>query len=149
MNRYDFELFADYFQFYLQDDDINLGDLSDAWDDAATQRMLAVAEGVVGVGTARNMDVPVTVEVHVGEPHIPDEAQRVCECSLTIRTGWIVAAGCTDYFPDAARIPVAPGCYRVRVSYFNLDSVVGLDGDDRYLVQLWRASAIPVTVHRP
>ena len=61
-NRYD--LFADYFQFYLQDDDQSFGDLSAAWTGEATERLLAVAPHVIGVGTARNMTVPVSVSVH-------------------------------------------------------------------------------------
>ena len=49
------EFFADYFQFYLQDDDPAFGNLAEAWTEDATQRLrIAVAPGIVGVGTARN-----------------------------------------------------------------------------------------------
>ncbi len=54
--RYD--LFADYFQFYLQDDDDSVGDLSEAWTEEAVERLLAVSRGVVGIATVRNMTVP-------------------------------------------------------------------------------------------
>ncbi|MHA7680256.1 hypothetical protein [Cupriavidus sp. PET2-C1] len=68
------QLFADDFQFYLQDETA-AGDLSVAWDATAVQRMFAVANGVIGLGTVRNMDVPVTLgreellRAHVGSPH--------------------------------------------------------------------------------
>lgn len=56
MTRHQFDVFADYFQFYLQDDDTQLGDLSEAWTPEAVDRLLAVVAGAVGVGTVRNTD---------------------------------------------------------------------------------------------
>jgi hypothetical protein len=144
MIQREYRLFADYYQFYLQDESA-AGDLSDSWTDEAVARLLAVAPGTVGVGTVRDAEVPVVVEVREEEPPPDFDAwDQVTECSLDVPSGRIVIAGCTDYFPDAARIEVPPGTYRVRVSYGALDSVSedGLDGDDRYRVQLWRAPAI-------
>ena len=56
--------------------------------------------------------------------------------------------GSTDYYPDAARIPVTPGMYVVRVYYGGLDTIrdLGLEGDDHYRVVLWPGPARPVTV---
>jgi hypothetical protein len=91
------------------------------------------------------MNVPVTVEVLDAEPHSDlDCWDHVTECSLEAPSGRIVIAGCTDYFPDAARIQVEPGAYRARISYGSLDTLSedGLDGDDRYRVQLWQAPPI-------
>jgi hypothetical protein len=144
MQRFSFELFADYFQFYLQDESAE-GNLSEAWTPEAVARLLAVAPGVVGVGTVRNTDVPVTVEVLEAEPEQDFAAwDHVTECSLDVPSGRIVVAGCTDYFPDAARVEVHPGSYRARVSYGALSTLSenGLDGEDRYRVQLWPASAV-------
>ena len=138
--RRDFELFADYFQFYLQDESAN-GNL-ESWSEEAVARFLAIPPGSIGVGTVRNMNVPVSVEVLDVEPE-PDFTSwyHVTECSLDVPTGRIVLAGCTDYFPDAARIEVPPAVYRARIPYGALDTVSanGLDGDDRYRVQLWPA----------
>jgi len=139
MNSTRLNLFADYFQFYLQDESAE-GDLSDSWTDEATDRLLAVAPGTVGVGTVRNMEVPVRVDVLEGEPPLDAEAwDHMTECSIQIDSGRLVVAGCTDYFPEAVRIPLAPGTYAVRVSYGGLASLSadGLDGDDHYRVQLW------------
>ncbi len=68
-------------------------------------RLLALAPGIIGVGTVRDMDVPVTVEI---SDLPPDEDikiwDQVSECTLEVSSGRLVIAGCTDYYPDAARI---------------------------------------------
>ncbi|WP_295984575.1 hypothetical protein [uncultured Variovorax sp.] len=148
MKSYDLQIFADYFQFYLKDEaaDANFGD---AWDEVATARMFAAASGMVGFGTARNMEVPVTLEFLDAEPanNLAD-FDHVVEGTLVVTTGPLVVAGCTDFFPDADRFPLEPGIYRVRLSSSGLDSLSedGLDGNDHYLVQLWLASAVKPTV---
>jgi hypothetical protein len=144
MRQFEYELFADYFHFYLHDESAE-GNLGERWTEEAVARLLAVAPCTVGVGTVRNMNVPVTVEVLDAEPHSDlDCWDHVTECSLEAPSGRIVIAGCTDYFPDAARIQVEPGAYRARISYGSLDTLSedGLDGDDRYRVQLWQAPPI-------
>ena len=134
-------IFADYHQFHLQDEAAD-GDLAEAWNQVASRRMLAVADGVVGLGTARNMDVPVSIEFLESEP-AADLAgfDHVVEASLVMRGNRLVVAGCTDYIPDAARFELAPGTYRVRLSASGFDTLSedGLDGRDHYLVQLWPA----------
>ncbi|MHC2437519.1 hypothetical protein [Bradyrhizobium sp. USDA 4451] len=148
MKSLELSLFADYFQFYIQDEPAS-GDLSAAWTEEATDRMLAIAPGTVGIGTVRNMDVPVTVTLLEQEPD-DDSANwdHVVEASLDVASGRVVIAGCTDYFPDAVRIETPPGSYRVRVSYGALDTLSenGLEGDDHYRLQLWPAAPIAVRV---
>lgn len=148
MNSHRLEIFADYYQFYLQDATAE-GSLSDAWDDAATRRMLAVSTGVVGFGTARNMNVPVTLEILEAEPFCElGSFDHVVEGSLVVATGPLVIAGCTDYFPDARRFDVQPGAFRVRLSASGLSSLSTdeLEGDDHYLVQLWPGDPIEPVV---
>ncbi len=148
LHQYDLELFADYYQFYLQDEGAD-SDLSDAWSDEATDRLLAVAPGMIGVGTARNMHVPVRIQILEYEPPTDfAEFDQVIECSLEVPSGRIVAAGCTDYFPEARRIEVPVGLYRVRVGFSNLKSLSadGLDGNDSYYLQLWQAPPIEVLI---
>lgn len=151
MLRRELELFADYFQFYLQDDDERFGDLSKAWTDEAVERMLAVAPGVVGVGTARNMTVPIVVEVLDEEPAADfDQWEHVVEAGLEVQSGRLVVAGCTDYLPAAERLPVSVGIYRVRMSCCGLSTITenGLEGDDRYRVQLWQVARLEPPVVR-
>jgi hypothetical protein len=139
MQTIELSIFADYHQFYLQDDDERFGNLSDAWTPEATDRLMAVAEHVVGIGTVRNMNVPVRIEVG---PQLPtlDRSQwdKVNRASLVCDTGRIVVAGCTDYFPDAKRLSVSPGIYDVLVGYKNLESLSedGLEGADSYHIFL-------------
>lgn len=135
-----YEIFADYHQFYLQDDDQSFGDLSAAWTEEVTERLLAVAPHVIGVGTARNMTVPVSVFVHGTHPQIKEEEwDHITTASVKIDTGRIVVAGCTDYFPAAARIDVQPGLYEAIVCYGKLESLSadGLEGEDSYHVHLF------------
>ncbi|WP_018762330.1 hypothetical protein [Arthrobacter sp. 135MFCol5.1] len=42
---------------------------------------------------------------------------------------------------SGGKVKVPPGTYRVEVQYFNLDSISddGLEGDDRYMITLFRA----------
>ncbi len=143
MAMHSYRLFADYFQFYLQDEAAN-GDLSDAWTDQAVADLVALAPGTIGVGTVRNMEVPVKVEIAAAPPPFQSSAwDHIVECDIDVPSGRIVIAGCTDYFPKAARIPVEPGHYRVRIYYGGFDTLSedGLDGDDRYEVILWKAQA--------
>ncbi len=115
VRRFEYELVADYYQFYLQDEGAT-GDLSNSWTQEAVDRLLAVAPGTIGVGTVRNMRVPVVVEVSDTEPDEDVNAwDQVNECSLDVLSGRMVVAGCTDYFPDAARIEVP----RVEVRFRN------------------------------
>ena len=63
MQCFELEIFADYFQFYIQDDNESVGDLSEAWTEEAVLKKLAITDGALGIGTARNMDVHVTVNI--------------------------------------------------------------------------------------
>lgn len=136
-----FEILADYFQFYLQDDDTRFGDLSEAWTKEAVEKLLALGPHVIGIGTARNMTVPVTVSLRETRPEIGEAGfERINECTIEIDTGRLVIAGCTDYFPDAARIEVPPGTYGALIGYKGFDTLSEdeLDGDDSYHIFLWR-----------
>lgn len=138
MPTYQLNLFADNFQFYLQDEDAN-GDLSDSWTPAAADNLLAIAPGIIGVGTVRNMTVPVTVEIRNDRPEERELWDKVNECAIEIPSGRLVIAGSTDYFPEAQRITVSPGKYTAQIYYGNLGSVSedGYDGEDHYKVILW------------
>lgn len=144
MKSHSFELFADYFQFYIQDEYVS-GIDGDSWGPEASDRMLALAPGAIAVSTIRNVTVPVTVEILETEPSLDLENwDHVTECSLTTLSGSLVVAGCTDLFTEAPRIAVTPGTYCARISGGGFDSVEKHweDGEDRYRVQLWPGLAI-------
>jgi hypothetical protein len=103
--------------------------------------MLALGPHAIGVRTAQNMTVPVSLRICDAGPDIGDaDFERVNECTIEIQTGRLVVAGCTDYFPDAPRIEVSPGTYHAVIGYRGLNTVSenGLDGEDSYHIFLRR-----------
>jgi hypothetical protein len=140
-------IFADYHQFYLEDDNSE-ADLAEIWDERTSADMIATGPGVVGVGTARNYHVPVTVRMLDSEPG--EELGRwdhVSEASLAVPSGRLLVCGPTEW-PDVRRIAIKPGHYRARVHCANLESVAqnGIDGDDFYEVVLWPGAEEPPRV---
>jgi hypothetical protein len=135
MARIELTIFADYHQFYIQDDDDRFGDLSQAWTEEAVNKLLAVSDHVVGIGTVRNSDVAVVLETCDELPDLaPDQWDRINKTALECESGRLVVAGCTDYFPEAYRLEVEPGTYDLLVGYRNLWAVSqnALEGDDSY-----------------
>lgn len=97
--RHEFNLFADYFQIYLQDGGAT-GDQSESVAPEAVDRLLAVPPRTIGVGTARNTTAPVVAEIADGPPGDDFGAwDQGNECSIDLSSGRLVIAGCTDYFP--------------------------------------------------
>ncbi|MBK7708160.1 MAG: hypothetical protein IPJ30_21025 [Acidobacteria bacterium] len=141
INRFDFQIDADFHQFYLEDESSPHG-TDTIWDQSSFERMLGVGEKLIAVGTGRLGEVPVAVEIHDSAPETQIERySRVNECSLEATSGRLVIAGCTDYLPDAARIAIESGFYRVRVLYVDLETVTDeIEGSDSYVLQLWKDS---------
>jgi hypothetical protein len=141
LKQYQYQLFADYFQFYVEDE--NPEDTTEhIWDAKRTVEVgLALGKGIIAVGTERNFTVPVSLEIHDSEPDDDFSMwDRVNECSIDVPSGTLVIFGCTDYRPDAARVQVDPQCYRARIYYGGLDTVTDFDkGNDTYKVALWIA----------
>lgn len=143
-----FTIFADYHQVYLQDDTAPTHEPL-IWDDAMVSDRVVLAEGLIALSTARNMEVPVEVFVTDGPPPFDNDAwDHAVICSITIRSGRLVILGCTDDITNAARIPLPPGTYRARALFAGLDSLSedGLDGDDRYRVELWPGAPLLLDV---
>jgi len=141
-------LFADYFQFYVCDAEYTT-DTGVLWDDVTTDRMLAVGSDLIAIGTARNMAVPVMLELASEEP-ADDFADwdQIIDCAVCFSSGKIIAFGCTENPDDAARFVIEPGSYRARVSYGALNdlSADGFEGRDHYRVQLWPGAPTPIAV---
>lgn len=143
----DYRLLADYYQFYVEDDEAN-ADWTEAWTEESVQDGAVAVPGAVVVRAARDQWVPVRVSVHDHEPELSlDDCDHAVETSVEVRSGRLVVAGCTDDFRTADRVPVQPGSYRVRVLYRNLDATTAADADeDSYEVLLWPGSAQPTRV---
>lgn len=138
MQAHDLEIFADYFQFYVQDADTK-EDFAEGWTEQAVAAMFVPKATALAVGTARNMNVPVRLEIHQSAPDDAGGWDRQHTASLLVNSGRLQVIGCSDYGPDAFVTPIQSGCHVVRVSYFSLETLSedGLDGDDRYLIQVW------------
>ena len=94
--------------------------------------------------TARNMTVPVCVEWHRQRPEPDlDAVQHVVEAGFACPSGRMVLAGLTDDWTMAPRLVVPAGAIGILASFAGLDTLddTSLDGDDRYLVQLWPRTA--------
>jgi hypothetical protein len=86
------------------------------------------------------MAVPVIVEWHDVRPRLEIERyQHVVEVGINCPSGVLVLAGTTDYEPTAQRLSVKAGPLGIRVNMSGLDTISedGLDGRDRYLIQIW------------
>lgn len=146
MSRFVFSIFADYFQFYLQDDAAPLDEVNfaEAWTEEAFERQLAATPCAIAIGTSRNMTVPVVLEIEASPPEDDPAAELVTEASFDVKSGRLVILGCTDYGPDAPRIDVVPGRYHARVFYYDQEMLCddALEGDDRYRLVLWPDPAV-------
>lgn len=124
-----FTVFADYYQFYLQDLQAYsqwLGshgtdpDLPPAgWTRQAVHiYRIGVEPHSLSVGTARNDRVTATLRVHSAEPPAwAKDAEHIVEADLDVPNGDVAVYGPTDNPDREAHISIAPGLYRVRVSY--------------------------------
>lgn len=137
------QLFADYFQLHVMDEDAE-DDLGEAWTGEAVSDGLAVAERTLGIGTATNVDVVVMVEL-LGRPPGDDAgaSEHVVEASIQVPSGRIAVLGCTDYLPDAARFEVPAGFVRVRASRANPGGVH--EASEQVHLQLWPAPTAPLS----
>lgn len=132
-------LLADYHQIHLGDVN-HASDFGLLWNERSTLDMLAVGPDAIAIGTIRNMETMLVIELH---PFSPDEDldhwDRVVDCSISVPSREMRVMGCTDYEADALVFNIPWNRIVLRVSYGDLDRISddGLDGEDRYRVQMW------------
>lgn len=138
-----FNIFADYFQFVVQDEKSE-DDFGSIWTEEALNRMVAIGETAICLGTLRNVDVPVEVHVMDVEPGLLlEELDHVAEGSFRSPTGRLVVMGCTEYFPDAPRFAVAPGSYRFLYLISGVETITSEwePAEDLYRLYIWPGEA--------
>ncbi|MFG3589503.1 hypothetical protein [Streptomyces sp. NPDC047990] len=126
------ELFADYFQIYVMDDDSEATEtgIGDVWTEQALLDGLGVDEHALAIGTAVNVTVTVAIDLLTGQPDDDsDDFDHVVEASVNLASGRLVVLGCTDYVPDAARFDMPAGWTRIRTSRRNLEAAAFPDPD--------------------
>ena len=142
-----YEIFANYRQFYLWDHERNSGAPTD-YDDEDIRRRIKAVPFVVVVQPERDMIVPVAIEVLAEPPSdgTIEEWDHVAEASLDLPSGKLEIHECTGGSIDILCVP--SGSYRVRVYFGGLSTLSsdGLDGDDRYRVVLWPGPVAPIRV---
>src|SRR5262245_9943626 len=151
--RCNFTIFADYFQFFLEDESMRRPVEID-WNSQSVSDLLVAGQRFIAISTVRNMRVPVIIEVYNSRPSpnfdqvIFQQADHVVEASIEIISGNLVILGTTDYYPDAPRISVAPDTYQARVYYVGLNTLSedGLEGNDSYRIVLFPGNQIAVKV---
>lgn len=138
-----FNLFADYFQFVVQDEESD-DDFATIWTADALSAQTAFGRSAICPGTLRNVEVPVEVVVTDEDPLVSlDDVDHAVEGSVEFPSGRVVVMGCTQYFPDAPRFDVQPGTYRALAVMTGTDSIQNEwdPADDKYIVYLWPGSA--------
>ena len=98
MVDHEIQVDAAYSQFYFQDSEPrgNTGDPS-FWTEEASARRLAVVDVIIGIGASTNGLIKVRVEEHDTEPELDlTQWDHVTECSLDIRSKFILVKGCLD-----------------------------------------------------
>lgn len=143
---HEFLVFADNFQFQIQDQKEEC-EFPEEWNDRLLTQMYAAGERVIGICTVRDLDVEVSIVIHSDKMDekdvhkIPDltEYDHVAQCNLELPSGAFILTGCTEFYDDANKIRVEPGQYGVRIFWSNLDSIdeLGFEGDDRYIIEMW------------
>lgn len=145
MSRH-YEIFADYFQFYLWDAG-KMPEPPTDYVEADLRNRIKAAPFVVVIQPVRNMDVPVVLDLGDAPPPLDLDAwDHVAEASLDLPSGRLEIHECTGGSIDILDVP--PGSYRVRACFAGLGTLSddGLDGEDRYHLTLWPAPAAPVEV---
>lgn len=138
-----FSIFADYFQFIVQDENSE-DDFGSMWTEEALDHMVAVGATAVCPGTLRNVVVPVEVHVLDVEPAaLLDEYDHVMEGAFSLPTGRLVVMGCTAYFPDAPRFEIAPGRYRFLYLVSGVHTITAEwePAEDMYCLYIWPGQA--------
>jgi hypothetical protein len=140
-----FNIFADYFQFVVQDERSE-DDFAAIWTPDALAAHTAFGKSAVCPGTLRNVEVLVEIVVTDSDPKVDlQTVDHAVEGSIEIQSGCIVVLGCTGYFPDAPRFQIQPGTYRALAVMTGIASIQTEwdPAEDKYILYLWPGQSRP------
>ncbi len=140
-------VFADNFQFQIQDQIEDEVEYPEDWNDNLLTQLFVAGERLIGIGTVRDLDVDLTIEIY-HDPMSEEEMDKVInldaydhvvQCNIELESGKLMVTSSTTAYEDAAKFDLAPGQYGVRIFWSNLDSSddLGFEGDDEYFIQLF------------
>ncbi len=137
-NQFQLSFFTEYYQFYILDAETKAQtDSEDFWNVAANIRKLAIGEGILGVSVAKYATIKVELNIFLEEPVVNNHADHIVQSDINLPSGILKVQSCTS-FQTQLELSLEKGAYTVRVSSFNLSTVVGDEGDDYYVVEIWR-----------
>jgi hypothetical protein len=148
LHRHALTVTADYHQFYVHDGGI-YPPAPELWNEDDIANRSKVAEHVVVVCPLRAAKVRVELELHDTEPTLDLEpADHVVDCALHVPTGHLQVHECMG--GPVLNVNVAPGTYRVRLSFRGLHTISADEatGDEVYQVRLWPGADRPLHVTR-
>lgn len=140
-------IFADYFQLWLEAVEAKPLPRDFRFEDRHLRERVWTDTGLLILFTARNMIVPVEVEIAASAPEDDFAAwDHVVEASIATASGQFELSGCGGFNPHP--LDVAPGSYRVRMYHQLLGSLSedGLNGSDQYRIVLWNSSSAGMVV---
>lgn len=139
-------IFADNFQFQLQDQ-IEDCDYPEYWNDALLTQLFVSGNRIVGIGTVRDLDINVTLEIYaepMDEKEIDEEpdlsnCDHAAQTNIELPSGKLLITGCTTDYEETIKIDLPARNYRLRIFWEQLDTIdeLGFEGEDHYLIQLW------------
>jgi hypothetical protein len=132
-----------YNQFYISDSlSPRKIKVSDFWTPEAYDERLAMAEGILGIGTECYGPVKGELEILEGENRTFDimKFDHIVEGSIKCESGNLQILDCPTSTIQL-NIKLSLGEYRVRIYSSNLNSVEGGEmGDDYYRIELWQGN---------
>jgi hypothetical protein len=143
--HHQFTVFADYFQFIIQDE-ASQDDFGAIWTPAALAMGTAFGASAVCPGTLRNVDVKVEISIYEMEPLVDLSVfDHAVEGSIEVTTGVLAVLACTGYLPDAPRLKLPQGHYRVLAMMQGVETIKNEweAADDLYSVYMWSGTVRP------
>lgn len=138
-------VFADNFQVQIQDQKEEC-DFPESWNDSLLTQLYVAGDRVLGIGTVRDLDVELTIEVNSDRMDDKDiyedpdcsDYDHVVQCNIDFPSGELLISGSSE-IDEASKIIIPPGTYGLRIFWSNLDSTdeLGFEGDDHYKIELW------------
>jgi hypothetical protein len=138
-NSYRRDFDTSYHQFYILDKDSPSDtDSNTFWTEESHQDRLAIGTNILGVSTGCYGDVKSLIKLLEIEPVVElDKYDHIVEASIFITSGILQIIPCVSSDDAELELKLPIGEYCIRINSGNLASVVGDEGEDFYVVQIW------------
>lgn len=130
MTTHQLKFSSEYYQFYILDSQSEgKTDAPDFSNDEASERRLAIGEGILSVTIATYRNVNAKVLVLDKKPIENTNANHIVEASINCISGKLEIRDCTSY-ETQLEVNLYKENYRIRISSFGLETVVNDQGND-------------------